>query len=248
MAKPTSREELKDYCLRRLGFPVIDINVSEDQLQDRIDEAIAFWSDYHYDAVKKVYWVKGITAQDVANRYFSVPESIIGITRIFPLVNTFNQTNMWDLRYQLRLNELWDFTSASYINYTMTMQHLRTLELLFTGEVPIRFNRHENRLYIDFGWGTGQAPEGQIVVSEGYEIIDASQFTDVWNDRWLLRYTTCLFKRQWGENLRKYGNISLPGGIVLNGETLYQDAIREIDELEKDIENGYSLPPEFLMG
>lgn len=248
MAKPTSREELKEYCLRRLGYPVIDINVSDDQLQDRIDEAIAHWSDYHYDAVRKVYWVKGITQEDVDNRYFEVPNSIIGITRIFPLVNTFNQTNMWDLRYQLRLHELWDFTSASYINYTLTMQHLRSLELLFTGEVPIRYNRHENRLYIDFGWGTTQAPVGQVVVSEAYEVLDQEQFTDVWNDRWLLQYCTALFKRQWGVNMKKYGNIQLPGGIVLNGKETFDEAIQEIEELEKEMQLSYEIPCEFMMG
>lgn len=248
MAKPTSREELKEYCLRRLGYPVIDINVSDDQLEDRIDEAIAHWSDYHYDAVKKVYWVKGITQEDVDNRYFEVPNSIIGITRIFPIVNTFNQTNMWDLRYQLRLHELWDFTSASYINYTMTMQHLRSLELLFTGEVPIRYNRHENRLYIDFGWGTTQAPVGQVVVSEAYEVLDPEQFIDIWSDRWLLKYCTALFKRQWGNNMKKYGNIQLPGGIILNGKETYDEAIQEIEELEQEMQLGYELPAEWMMG
>lgn len=248
MAKPISRQELKEYCLRNLGHPVIEINVSEDQMEDRIDEALAFWCDYHYDAVKKVYWVKGITEEDATNKYFEVPQNIIGITRIFPIVNTFNQTNMWDLRYQLRLNELWDFTSASYINYTMTMQHLRTLELLFTGEVPIRFNRHENRLYIDFGWNTTQAPIGQIIVSECYELLDPDSFTDIWNDRWLKEYTTNLFKRQWGSNLKKYGNIQLPGGVTLDGQTLFSEAISEIERMEKEMQDSYELPCEFILG
>ncbi len=154
MAQITNRQEFKDYCLRRLGFPVIDINIDDEQIEDRIDDAMQYWQDYHFDGLQKVYYIKAVTQQDINQRYIDMRPSvtkdasnnslnIVGVTRIFPIQDSQATINMFDLRYQLRLNELYDFTSASYINYTLTMQHLRSLEILFTGEVPIRFH-HES--------------------------------------------------------------------------------------------------------
>ena len=159
MAQVTNRTEFKDYCLRRLGFPVIDINVDDDQVEDRIDDALQYWQDYHFDGLQKVYYIKLVGATEVNQKYIDLTDSkdadgnpmeIVGISRIFPLQDSQANVNMFDLRYQLRLNELYDFTSASYINYTLTHQHLRSLELMFSGEVPIRFQRHMQRLYIDW--------------------------------------------------------------------------------------------------
>ena len=256
MPAVTNRATLKDYCLRRLGFPVIEINIDDDQLEDRIDDAIQYWQDYHFDGLQKIYYIKRVTPTDVNNKYIdlsnvidsaNVPLDIVGVTRIFPLQDSQATINMFDLRYQLRLNELYDFTSASYVNYTLTMQHLRSLELMFTGEVPIRFQRHMKKLFIDWAWGSSQAPSGTIVIAECYATIDATVYNRVWNDRWLKEYATALVKRTWANNLKKFSGLQLPGGVTLNGDKIYQEAIDEIQKLEEQMESQYGAPLEFMM-
>jgi hypothetical protein len=248
MATVTSRDELKDYCLRRLGAPVITINVDEDQLEDRIDDALQYYQDYHYDATELFYWQHVITQEDVDQKYFKIDAGILGITRIFPLNDTITKNNMFDLRYQLRLHELYDFTSTSYSNFNITMTHLRNLELMFTGEIPIRFQRHTHKLYPDWAWGSIQAPVGMTVVAEGYKVIDPETYENVYNDRWLKQYTTSLFKRQWGENMKKFGGIQLPGGLTLNGKETFDEADAEIQKLEAEMQDRYELPVQFMMG
>jgi hypothetical protein len=252
----TSRKEFKDYCLRRLGFPVIDINVDDDQVEDRIDDALQYWQDYHFDGLQKVYYIKALLPGDIEQKYLDLSEStdaegnpmeIVGITRIFPVQDSQATINMFDLRYQLRLNELYDFTSASYINYTLTQQHLRSLELMFTGEVPIRFQRHMQRLYIDWAWGASEAPAGTIVVAEAYAVINPNVYGKVWNDRWLKEYATALIKRTWGNNLKKFSGLSLPGGVQLNGDKIYEEASDEIQKLQDQMSEDYFAPLEFLM-
>jgi hypothetical protein len=252
----TSRTEFKTYCLRRLGFPTIQINIDNDQIEDRIDDAIQYWQDYHYDGTQKVYWIHTITQEDVNNKYLDATQAqdsdgnplyILGISRIFPLTDSQATINMFDLRYQLRLNELYDFTSASYINYTLTQQHLRSLELQFTGEVPIRFQRHMQRLYIDWAWGDLEAPAGQVVISEAYASINSNSYPYVWNDRWLKEYATALIKRSWGQNMKKFGGIQLPGGVTLNGKETYDEAVAEIERLETEMSTNYFAPLEWFM-
>jgi hypothetical protein len=254
MATITSRSEFKDYCLRRLGFPVIDINVDDDQVEDRIDDALQYWQDYHYDGTQKVYYIHLLTDQDVSNKYIDLSNvtdsqnnslQIIGITRIFPIGDSQASVDMFDLRYQLRLNELYDFTSASYINYTMTMQHLRMLEQLFSGEVPIRYNRHMEKLFIDWAWGSQEAPAGTVVVAECYATINSTAYDMTWNDRWLKEYATALIKRTWGANLKKFNNIQLPGGVTLNGDKIYDEAFEEIKSLEAQMSTEYFAPLEW---
>jgi hypothetical protein len=248
MATITDRAAFKNYCLKRLGFPVIDINVDDDQIEDRIDDALQYWHDYHFDGLQKVYYIKKIDQTDINNRYLDLTQAqdranntleITGVTRIFPIQDSQSSINMFDLRYQLRLNELYDFTSASYINYTLTQQHLRSLELMFTGEVPIRFNRHMQRLMIDWAWGASQAPVGTTVIAECYALLDPNTYGQVWNDRWLKEYATALIKKQWGSNLKKFGGIQLPGGVVLNGDKIYDEAEEEKKTLEADMEKNY---------
>ena len=149
---------------------------------------------------------------------------------------------MFDLRYQLRLNELYDFTSASYINYTLTQQHLRSLEMMFSGEVPIRFQRHMQRLYIDWSWGKSEDPVGSVVVAEAYAAINPDVYNLVWNDRWLKEYATQLIKRSWGNNLAKFAKLQLPGGVTLDGKTIQQEAFAEIQRLESEMETNYGAP------
>ena len=256
MVTITSRSAFKDYCLRRLGFPVIEINVDDDQVEDRIDDALQYWQDYHFDGLQKIYYVKRVDQTDINNRYIDLSNTlddannrleITGITRIFPLYDSQATITMFDLRYQLRLNELYDFTSASYINYTMTLQHLRMLEQLFTGEVPIRYQRHMKKLFIDWSWGQSQAPIGTVVVAECYATINPDVYTQAWNDRWLKEYATALIKRSWGNNLKKFNGIQLPGGVTLNGDKIYQEADDEINALHAEIGDKYGAPLEFLL-
>jgi hypothetical protein len=256
MATVNSRQQFTEYCLRKLGFPVIEINVDPDQVEDRIDDALQYFQDYHFDGLQKVYYIHQITQEDINQRYLDLSDvrdnsnnatEIVGVTRIFPLMDSQASISMFDLRYQLRLNELYDFTSASYINYTMTMQHLRMLEQLFVGETPIRYQRHMQKLFIDWGWGQSSAPVGSIVVIEAYAIINPNVYNRVWDDRWLKRYATALVKRQWGENLKKFGGIQLPGGVTLNGDKIFEEAIDEIKDLEEDMENNYGGVLEFFL-
>jgi hypothetical protein len=338
MAGPiTNRNDFKTYCLRRLGFPVIEINVDDDQVEDRIDDALQYWQDYHFDGLQKYYFVKIINSSsintnitintnlfasnpiitgntsgaqagvvgyngtsntqlivnisdqgktpfivgetlnytaangqsystgatvvssilgDVDARYLDFskvtdfqgnPMDIVGVSRIFPIGDSQSNVNMFDLRYQLRLNELYDFTSASYVNYTLTQQHLRSLEQMFTGESPIRFQRHMKRLFIDWNWGNEQAPVGQAIICETYASINPNIYGDVYNDRWLKEYTTALIKRSWGNNLKKFAGLQLPGSVTLNGDKIYQEAIDEIEKLEKEMETNFGAPLEFMM-
>lgn len=256
MSKTTSRTAFKEYCLKRLGFPVIDINVDDDQVEDRIDDALQYWQDYHFDGLQKVYYVKHIDETDIARKYLDLTEAkdssntvlqIAGVSRIFPITDSQSSINMFDLRYQLRLNELYDFTSASYINYTLTQQHLRSLEMMFSGEVPIRFQRHMQRLYIDWAWGYSEAPKGSVVVAECYALIDPDMYGDVWNDRWLKEYATALIKKQWGTNLKKFGGIQLPGGVTLNGDKTFDEAVEDIRRLEEDMITNHGGPLEWFM-
>lgn len=256
MAKITTRHDFTDYCLRRLGAPVIQINVDEDQVQDRIDDALEYWQDYHFDGLQKLYYIKPLSQTDVDNKYLDFKNTvdstnnsieIVGVTRIFPITDSQSNVNMFDLRYQLRLNELYDFTSASYINYTLTQQHLRSLELMFSGEVPIRFQRHMQKLYIDWNWGASQAPVGQVVIVECYASINPDVYGHVWSDRWLKEYATALIKRQWGSNMKKFGGLQLPGGVTLNGKETYDEAQLEIDSLEKEMLTNYGGPLEIML-
>ena len=256
MSTITTRTQFKDYCLRRLGFPVIDINVDDDQVDDRIDDAIQYWQDYHFDGMQKVYYIHTVTQEDIDNKYLDMSNitdtsnnatTVLGVTRMFPIQDSQATINMFDLRYQLRLNELYDFTSASYINYTLTQQHLRSLEIMFTGEVPIRFQRHMQRLFIDWAWGSSQAPVGTVSVLECYTTLNPDFYGQVYNDRWLKEYATELIRKQWGSNLKKFGGIQLPGGVVLNGDKIYEDAETEIRRLEQEMENNYGGVLEFYL-
>lgn len=247
MGIPASREQFKDWCLRELGFPVIEINVDDDQVEDRIDEAFQYFQQFHFDGVERWYMKHQLTATDIANKWIPITDNIIGVTRIFPVSASNATVNMFDLRYQLRLHELYDFTSTSYVNYVLTMQHIRTLDLLFSGEQPIRFNRHTNKLYLDWNW-TQFAQAGEYIIIEGFVIIDPDSYTKVYNDRMLKKYATSLIKKQWGNNMKKFGGMQLPGGVTMNGQQIYEEAVAEIKEIEQLIRDTYEEPPQFLIG
>lgn len=326
MSAPASRQGLIDYCLRRLGHPVTEINVDDDQVNDRIDDAFQFYQDFHYDAIEKIYMkhkvtasqiilatsnatsfqknevivglssssratvyvydsvygatssystslvIQGITADfttgetivgltsgfsstvvrsitgDVDNGYITVPDGITGIVRIMP----FSATNtgldyMFDLRYQLRLNDLFDLMNTSIIYYQQVKSHLSMINMLLVGEKSFHFQRHMDRVYVDMRWGS-DVRIGEYMLVECYRILDPDQWTQVYNDRFLKRYATALIKKQWGENIKKFGGIQMPGGVTLNGQIIYDEAVEEIDKLENEMQSTYVEPPNFQVG
>jgi hypothetical protein len=247
MANPTTREELKKYCLRRLGHPVIEINVDEDQMQDRIDDALAFYRDYHYDGTERTFYKHQVTAADRTNGYISIPSNINGIVNVFPIGTGLNANNLFNLRYQITLNEIYDWSHAQFVNYTESMRRVALMEEIFVGKQPLRFNRHMDRLFIDMDWET-RTVVGEYLVIEAYRELDPDTYTSVWGDWWLRRYCTALFKKQWGENLKKYEGMQLPGGVQFNGQTIWNEADEEIKALEEEVVNRYSMPAMDLIG
>jgi hypothetical protein len=251
MATPNSRESLKQYCLRRLGVPVISINVDDEQIEDRIDDALNMWTEYAVDATNKVYVSMTVTQNNMNTSSFTMDPSIINVTRIFPIIGSSTGSagpenfNIFDLNYQLRLNELYDFTSADYVYFELAQQHIRTLEILFIGETPIRFNRYDGNLYID--GLVDVATVGTMVIAECYQILPANN-TMFWNDIWLKEYTTCLIKHQWGTNMRKFKEVPMVGGVKLSGQEILDEATVDKERLEARLRDTYEAPIPFLIG
>ena len=245
MSIPTNREQFKDWCLRELGHPVININVDDDQVEDRIDEAFQYFRDFHYDGVERWYLPYQLTQTDIDNGYIPVPDEVIGITRLFP-VSSSTVRNMFDLQYQIRLNDLTLLTTGSIVYFTQMQQHLRLLDMTFNGEQPVRFNRTTNKVYIDID--KNKLTVGQHLVLEGYIIIDPDVCEKLYNDRLLKKLASLYIKRQWGANMKKFGGMQLPGGVTLNGKDTYDEAMNEILALETLIRNTYEEPPQFMVG
>jgi len=271
MAVPSSKATLKTYCLRALGFGVIDINVSDDQIDDRVDEALQYFAQYHYDGVERMLLKYQVTAADITrsktdstttatdsidssitasfgegNGFIPMPSSVISVMGIFPFSDS-STNNMFDVRYQLRLNDLYDFSSTSVIHYEMTMQHLDFLEHILVGEKPIRFNEHQNRLYIDMDW-SNDITAGEYIIIECYRKIDPASYSDIFDDIHLKRYATALIKRQWGANLSKFSGVAMLGGVTMNGENIFSQAQEELEKLEELISITNSPPIMFGVG
>lgn len=246
MAVPATRNDFKEYCLRRLGKPVIEINVDDDQVEDRIDEALRYFWDYHFDGSDKTYYKHQVTADDKTNKYITLPENIIGAVNIFDIGDALNTNNMFNIRYQIALNDLYTLTSVSMVPYYMAIQHIQFLEHILVGKQPIRYNRHKDRLYVDMDWD--KLNTGNYLIVEAYEVVDPDTYTDAWGDRWLTRYCTALIKRQWGNNLKKFNGMQMPGGLTFNGQQIYNEAENEINELEKEMIINYSLPVTDMIG
>ena len=305
MAKPNTRATFKEYCLRSLGKPVIDINVDEDQIEDRIDEAVQYFCQYHTDGVERMYLKYKVTADDKVRlrknkefnviekgtyadnielesgtntvlegdgdlikedgtplhtddstivettyeetqNYLVIPDAVISVINIFPLSDRAN-LNMFDVRYQLRLNDLYDFSSTSIVHYEMTMRHLDFLDHILVGEKPIRFNALSNRLYIDMDWQEDIDADEYLII-ECYRQLDPAQHTNMFNDIYLKRYTTALIKKQWGQNLSKFNGTAMLGGVTLNGPELFSSAVSEVQKLEEEIRLNYEEPPHMQQG
>ncbi len=317
MAVITTRTQFKIYCLRKLGFPVLDINVDSDQVEDRLDDALNFFYDYHYDGTEKLFMKHQITQDDIDRRWIYAPDAVIFVTGVLPFDDSNSSINMFDLRYQLRLHDLYDFTSVSYVSYEITMQHIQTLNLLFSGTPQFRFNRVQNKVFLDIDWtrdvevgdyviiecyrrmnpetvnltgtanlvssnttveGTGTKFDQEIVENDfvvfGGQTLQVSKInsptnitltsapntssaavtmsitglTDVWQNRFLKAYATAKIKMQWGSNLKKFAGIQMPGGVTLNGQQIYDEAMEEIKSLEEQMYNSTSMPSQIFIG
>lgn len=246
MAVPTTRAAFKEYCLRRLGKPVIEINVDEDQVEDRIDDALQYYWDYHFDGTEKIYYKHLVTDTDKTNKYITVPDNVIGAVNLFNIADpSIRSDDLFNIRYQIALNDLYTLTSVSMVPYYMVMEHLSLISEMLVGKQLLRFNRHMNRLYIDMDWNS---LSNEYLLVEAYQIIDPTEYVDVWKDQWLMRYATALIKRQWGSNLTKFTGMQLPGGLTFNGEKIYNDAVGEITKLEDEMITSYSLPVMDMVG
>jgi hypothetical protein len=280
MAQPATRQQLIDYCLRRLGAPVLEINIDDDQIDDLVDDALQYFSERHYDGVERMYLKYKITQGDIdrgrakntdgvgivtttatsvdtgagsftssfyeTSNFIQVPDSVVGIEKIFKLDTSSISGGMFSLKYQLFLNDMYYFNSVELLQYAMVKRYLEDIDFLLTSDKQIRFNKRQDRLYLDIDWGA-QSVDSFIVI-DCYRALDPSSFTQVFNDSFLKRYLTALIKRQWGQNLIKFRGVKLPGGIELNGRELYTDAQTEIDEIQKRMAMDYELPPYDFVG
>ena len=238
MAQPTTREEFKDYLLRKLGAPVIEINVADEQVDDRVDEAVSFWRDYHYNGSQLVYLKHQITEDDKTNGYITLPSGLLGISGIFPLTtNLSTGSGIFNVQYQFVLNNIEDITGYNVQNYYMAMSHLQFLQEILVGKPMIRYNKHVNRLYIDVDQEF--LTVGEYIIIEAYDVIDPDSYSDVWGDRWLQNYATALVREQWGLNLTKFSGMQLVGGVSFNGEQILSEAKAEREKMEEEAINSY---------
>lgn len=233
MAKPTNRKEFIEYILRKIGAPVIQINVSEEQVEDRVDEAVDFWRDYHYNGSQLVYLKHQVTQQDKDQGYIKLPEQLLGISKIFDFDTSISMgTGIFNVNYQFVLNNLTDITGYSIQNYWMTMSHISFLQEWLVGKPMVRYNKHVNRLYIDTDSSSWNV--GSYIIIEAYDIIDPDAYSDVWSDRWLQNYASVLVREQWGLNLTKFTNMQLVGGVSFNGEQILAEARAEREKMEEE--------------
>ena len=257
MALPNSREEFKQYCLRKLGAPVIEINVDDSQLEDRIDDALQLFAEYHYDGMEKRYYRHAVTQEeidrsndDLNGGYIStdgIDPSIISITRLFQFSES--TVNLFDVRYQMALNDFYGIRTGmgSIHQYDITKRHLSLIQQMLDPEKMIRFTRTTNKLYVDMNWSE-DISAGDYLVFECYSKIDPETYTEVYKDKFLLKYATESIRYQWGANLSKYDGIQLPGGVQFNGRQIMDEARERLDKLEEEMSLRYELPPDFMVG
>ena len=280
MAKPASRQGLIDYCLRRLGAPVLEINVDDDQIDDLVDDALQYFQERHFDGVERMYLKYKITQEDIdrgrgrnsngvgvttttatsnvagigtvsynfyeTSNYIQVPDSVIGIEKIFKFDTSSISGGMFSIKYQLFLNYLYYFNSVELLQYAMVKTYLEDIDFLLTTDKQLRFNKRQNRLYLDIDWASQKAD--QYIVIDCYRILDPNTFTNVYNDSFLKKYLTALIKKQWGQNLIKFRGVKLPGGVELNGREIYEDAEKELSDIKQRMSMEYELPPYDFIG
>lgn len=251
MAQPTSRQTLKDFALRKLGSPVIDINVDDSQLEDRLDDALQYYGSFHTDGFERVFLTHAVTSTDISNEYIdisAIDDSVISITKVFPYAQSVSSsTQFFDVRYQLALNDFYGLRSAGSLqNYVISQQHISMMQQILDPEFSFRFTRSKMRLHLDTKWD--DINEGDFLMFEAYAVIDPETYTKIYNDRWIKQYTTASFKRQWGANLSKFTGIQLPGGVEFNGQEIFNQANEEMEKLEELLRETYEEPPQFMVG
>ena len=281
MTKPSTRQELIDFCKRRLGAPVLEINVDDDQLDDLVDDALQYFQERHYDGVERMYLKYEVTQEDIdrgsasgtsgvgivtttatstsisgygttttnwyeTSNFLQVPDSVIGVEKIFKFDVSSISGGMFSIKYQLFLNDLYHFNSVQLMQYAMTKSYLEDIDFLLTPDKQIRFNKRQDRLYLDTNWS--EQSVGNYFVLDCYRALDPANFAGVYNDSFLKKYLTALIKKQWGQNLIKFKGVKLPGGIELNGREMYDDAERELQQLKESMSTEYELPPLDLIG
>ena len=244
----TTRQGLIDYCLRRLGAPVTEINVDDEQVSDRIDDAIEFFQEYHFDGVEKVFLKHTIAQVDINNEYLTVEDPVVSVLRVLPIPN-FNafQTGFFNEEYQLRLNDLENFQSSTMINWAMSQSNFSLVEHLFSVSPTMLFNRKQNKVYLETDWAN-KFDVGTILIIEAYRALDPATYTEVYNDMFLKKYATALIKQQWGSNLKKFTGVTLPGGITLDGQTIFSEATEELTKIEEEMNMKFELPPDGYIG
>ena len=281
MAKPTSRKELIDYCFRKLGAPVLEINVDDDQADDLVDDALQLFGERHFDGIERMYLKYELTQEDIdrgkaantdgvgivtstgnstnvsglgtvtsnfyeTSNFIQVPDAVVGIDKIFKFDTSSISGGMFSIKYQLFLNDLYYFNSVNLLQYSMTKRYLEDIDFLLTTDKQIRFNKRQNRLYLDIDWKAQDA--GTFLVIQCDRILNPDDFTGVYNDSFLKLYLTSLIKRQWGQNLIKFQGVKLPGGLELNGRQIYDDAERELESIRSRLISEYELPPLDFIG
>ena len=281
MAKPSTRQELIDYCFRKLGAPVLEINVDDDQADDLVDDALQLFGERHFDGIERMYLKYELTQEDIdrgkaantdgvgivtstgnstnvsglgtvtsnfyeTSNFIQVPDAVVGIDKIFKFDTSSISGGMFSIKYQLFLNDLYYFNAVNLLQYSMTKRYLEDIDFLLTTDKQIRFNKRQNRLYLDIDWKAQEV--GTFLVIQCDRILDPDNFTGVYNDSFLKLYLTSLIKRQWGQNLIKYQGVKLPGGLELNGRQIYDDAERELESIRGRLISEYELPPLDFIG
>ena len=280
MAKPTTRQELKDYCLRQLGAPVLEVNVDDDQVEDLMDDAIQLFNERHFDGVERMYLKYKLTQDDIDrgkadpatgvgivtttatstnsgsgtftstwyenSNFLQVPDSVIGVEKIFKFDSSTISSGMFSVKYQLFLNDMYNFNSIDLLQYSMVKTYLEDIDFLLTTDKQIRFNKRQDRLYLDIDWASETADT--YIILDCYRALDPTNFSGVYNDSFLKKYLTALIKRQWGQNLIKFRGVKLPGGIEFNGREIYDDGQRDLDDIKERMASEYELPPLDLIG
>lgn len=231
---PSTRKTFGEYCLRRLGKGVIEIAVTEEQVSDRINDALLYWWDWGLDGSEHAYYQYQVTSQDITNQYITLPDNIIGAVNIFDIGDALNTENMFDIRYQIALNDLYTLTSFSVVPYYMAMEHLALLEYILVGKKPVRYNRYDNILYVDMDW-LEAIDAGNFIVVDCYQIVDPDSLANAYQDRLLCQLATAYIKRQWGSNLKLFKGVQMLGGVEFNGQTIYDEAVAEIKDIEDNI-------------
>ena len=280
MAQTSSRDGLIDYAKRQLGYPVLEINVADEQFSDLLDDAIQVYQERHYDGIARMYLKYKITQDDIDrgqarggdttlgittttttstvglsttfdleenNNYIQMPPSVIGVNNIFKVRSDTVYDGLFNIRYQLFLNDLYAFGSIDLLQYAMVQTKLEDITFLLNPDVRYRFNIRQDRLYIDVDWAAA-VKLGDYFVIDCFRILDPEDFTKVYNDQFLKRYFTALCKKQWGQNLIKFQGVQLPGGVQLNGRQIYDDGVKEIDELRAKMSSDYEMPPLDMIG